>query len=169
MTADAGASPQTLWRGFPCEALAPRSPRDGPSLAGDYCHCTNETTLPNTFKLNDAVSASASASGQVTARPRGARPGKAGRSPQATAPSRAEAQPQHLVAGASSPAWRRPRFSSSDGKGRSYVPGDSLHMKEHFLVSGAGDEVGMNRKASLRAGDQNPWFGLNRKAGTPRR
>ena len=62
MTADAGASPQTLWRGFPCEALAPRSPREGPSLAGDYCHCTNETTLPNTFKVNDAVSASASAS-----------------------------------------------------------------------------------------------------------
>ena len=26
--------------------------------------------------------------------------------------------------------------------------------KEHFLVSGAGDEVGMNRKVSLRAGDQ---------------
>ena len=25
--------------------------------------------------------------------------------------------------------------------------------KEHFLVSGAGDEVGMNRKASIRAGD----------------
>ena len=28
------------------------------------------------------------------------------------------------------------------------------YKKEHFLVSGAGDEVGMNRKASIRAGDQ---------------
>ena len=27
-------------------------------------------------------------------------------------------------------------------------------MKEHFLVSGAGDEVGVSRKVSLRAGDQ---------------
>ena len=26
--------------------------------------------------------------------------------------------------------------------------------KEHFLVSGAGDELGVSRKVSLRAGDQ---------------
>ena len=31
-------------------------------------------------------------------------------------------------------------------------------MKEHFLVSGAGDEVSMNRKASLRAADQKMLF-----------
>ena len=33
-------------------------------------------------------------------------------------------------------------------------PGPTSDKKEHFLVSGAGDEVGMNRKASIRAGDQ---------------
>ena len=37
---------------------------------------------------------------------------------------------------------------------RAYEQANATHKKEHFLVSGAGDEVGMNRKASIRAGDQ---------------
>ena len=48
--------------------------------------------------------------------------------------------------------------------------------KEHFLVGGAGDELGMSRKASLRAGDQKmvwteplarPWlWGLHGRSRT---
>ena len=45
------------------------------------------------------------------------------------------------------PARSPPRF----GPGLSASTSDK---KEHFLVSGAGDEVGMNREASIRAGDQ---------------
>ena len=39
-------------------------------------------------------------------------------------------------------------------KGVEHLLIGSMAKKEHFLVSGAGDELGVSRKVSLRAGDQ---------------
>ena len=43
------------------------------------------------------------------------------------------------------------QFKPSSGAG---IPSPAARKEEHFLFIGAGDESGVSRKASLRAGDQ---------------